>query len=90
MKLKPLVTAVLLVIAAPAAAQDESTEAAGPDVEEVVVLGRFLSAAQQLQSERMDDDSVVDVLDADSISRLGDSTVASALRRVMGLCCVVG
>ncbi len=90
MKLKPLVTAVLLVIAAPAAAQDESTEAAGPDVEEVVVLGRFLSAAQQLQSERMDDDSVVDVLDADSISRLGDSTVASALRRVTGLSLVAG
>ena len=56
-----------------------------PVIEEVVVLGRFYSAAEALMNERMDDDAVVDVLDAESISRLGDSTVAAALRRVTGV-----
>ena len=54
-------------------------------VEEVVVLGRFMSAAEALMNERRDDEAVVDVLDAESISRLGDSTVAAALRRVTGV-----
>jgi TonB-dependent receptor len=54
-------------------------------IEEVVVVGRSLDAAQQLLNERMDDDAVVDVLDADTISRLGDSTVAASLRRMTGL-----
>ncbi|MEQ8205999.1 MAG: TonB-dependent receptor [Woeseia sp.] len=60
------------------------------EIEEVVVLGRFRSASQQLLDERLNDDSVSDVLDADTISRLGDSTVASALRRVPGLSLVGG
>ena len=54
-------------------------------VEEVVVVGRFLTAAQQLLNERRDSDSVVDVLDGESISRLGDSTVAGAMRRITGV-----
>jgi len=54
-------------------------------VEEVVVVGRFLNAAQQLLNERRDSDSVVDVLDSESISRLGDSTVAGAMRRITGV-----
>ena len=54
-------------------------------MEEVVVLGRFLNAAQQLLNERRESDSVVDVLDGESISRLGDSTVANAMRRMTGV-----
>ncbi len=66
------------------------TEANAPVIEEVVVLGRYRSASQQLLDERLNDDSVSDVLGADTISRLGDSTVASALRRVPGLSLVGG
>ena len=63
------------------AATTQSSEA----MEEVVVLGRFLNAAQQLLNERRESDSVVDVLDGESISRLGDSTVANAMRRMTGV-----
>ncbi len=55
------------------------------EIEEVVVTGRFISASQQLVNERMNDAFATDLLGADTISRLGDSTVASALRRVPGL-----
>ncbi|MEX2496016.1 MAG: TonB-dependent receptor [Woeseia sp.] len=54
-------------------------------IEEVVVTGRFLSSSQQLVNERVNDSFVSDILGADTISRLGDSTVAAALRRVPGL-----
>ena len=55
------------------------------EIEEVVVLGRFISSSQQLVNERMNDAFATDLLGADTISRLGDSTVAFALRRVPGL-----
>ena len=58
---------------------------AGRDVDEVVVTGRFISSSQRLVNERMNDAFATDLLGADTISRLGDSTVASALRRVPGL-----
>ncbi|MCJ7590260.1 MAG: TonB-dependent receptor [Woeseiaceae bacterium] len=54
-------------------------------IDEVVVTGRFLSSSQQLVNERITDSAVVDLLDAETIQRLGDSTVGSALRRVPGL-----
>ena len=60
-------------------------QAAGESVDEVVVTGRFISSSQQLINERMNDAFATDLLGADTISRLGDSTVASALRRVPGL-----
>jgi len=91
----PLVVAVAAAIAGwhlPAAAQDEEEGLAAPSppqeeeaIEEVVVLGRFISSSQQLVNERMSDAFATDLLGADTISRLGDSTVASALRRVPGL-----
>ncbi|MFN3239419.1 MAG: TonB-dependent receptor domain-containing protein [Pseudomonadales bacterium] len=56
-----------------------------PGMEEVVVLGRLRSAAESLQDERMNEEVVTDVLGAEMIGRLGDSTVATALRRVSGL-----
>ena len=56
-----------------------------PNMEEVVVLGRLRSAAESLQDERMNEEVVTDVLGAEMISRVGDSTVALALRRVSGL-----
>ncbi len=54
-------------------------------IEEVVVLGRFKAAATDIVSERIDSDVPVDMLDAEGISRVGDSDVAQALRRVPGL-----
>ena len=71
------------VFAEEKASDDES-------IEEVVVVGRFLNAAQQLLNERREDDSVIDVLDSESISRLGDSTVANAMRRMTGVSLVSG
>jgi TonB-dependent receptor len=67
--------------AQPAAGQTSSSA----PIEEVVVQGRFLSASEAVANERLQDPAVVDTLGADSISRLGDSTVAAALRRVPGL-----
>jgi len=60
-------------------------EVAESEIEEVVVTGRFISSSQQLVNERMNDAYAADLLGADTISRLGDSTVAAALRRVPGL-----
>src|SRR5690606_37654421 len=56
-----------------------------PAIEEVIVTGRSLSSSQQLVNERIADSYVSDVLGEDTISRLGDSTVGAALRRVPGL-----
>ena len=64
---------------------DAATEPAGEPIEEVVVLGRFISSSQQLVNERMNDAYSTDLLGADTISRLGDSTVGDALRRLPGL-----
>ncbi len=54
-------------------------------IEELVVSGRFLSASEEVAKERLNDASVVDTIGAEAIGRLGDSTVAAALRRVPGL-----
>ncbi len=94
----PIAAAVALAVAlgpAGAAAQEEEgqpdiipePQVQNPDeaIEEVVVLGRFISSSQQLVNERMNDAFATDLLGSDTISRLGDSTVAAALRRVPGL-----
>ena len=80
----------------PVHAQDDDSGLAAPDfddlavsgeeeIEEVVVMGRFISSSQSLVNERMADAFSTDLLGSDTISRLGDSTVAAALRRVPGL-----
>lgn len=72
-------------LAPPPRLEQPQQEADGEGIEEVVVLGRFISASQELVNERMNDAVVTDLLGADTISRLGDSTVGAALRRVPGL-----
>jgi TonB-dependent receptor len=57
----------------------------GDGVEEIVVTGRSRRAATSLVDERIEKPVVVDLLGADQISRVGDSTVATALRRVPGI-----
>ena len=64
-----------------AAAQEADENEESGALEEVVVTGRFISSSQQLVNERMNDAFAADLLGADTISRLGDSTVAAALRR---------
>jgi outer membrane receptor protein involved in Fe transport len=66
------------------------TSALAQEMEEVIVQARLKSGAEALVSERMDDAVVSDILGAEMIGRTGDSTVASALRRVAGLSLVGG
>ena len=56
-----------------------------PVVEEVVVLAKLKSAADDVVVERLESDVVADIIDSETIGRIGDSTVASALRRVPGV-----
>ena len=88
----PIAAGVALAIAlahGPVFAQDDETDAAATpedeeSIEEVVVLGRFISGSQQLVNERMNDAFATDLLGAETISRLGDSTVGSALATCPG------
>lgn len=89
------VSTLMLAMYAPALLAQEGEPASGgaagggldiaPPMEEVVVLGRALSTAAQLTEERLNDEVVANILGAEDISRLGDSTVAVALRRISGL-----
>lgn len=69
------------VVPAPVLVAEDTEEV----IEEVIATGRFVDSSQQLVNERMNDAFAADLLGEDTISRLGDSTVAAALRRVPGL-----
>lgn len=80
------------VLQSPAMAADQAASTPGKDankstqpMEEVVVQGRLQTSAEKLVNERINDEVVTDLIGAEMISRIGDSTVASALRRVSGL-----
>ena len=60
-------------------------EAESGAMEELTVTGRYRAAAIDVISERIESDVPVDMVDAEFISRVGDSTAASALRRVTGV-----
>lgn len=86
----PLVLAVAAAssIAPQVFAQVEMDEVAGPQaqqIEEVMVQGRLRDSAEMLINERLEEEVVTDVLGSEMIGRVGDSTVAAALRRVSGL-----
>src|SRR5687768_3171093 len=68
----------------PAAGVVANTTDTGPS-EEVVVIGRQRSAATDVMQERIEQEVVVDLLGAEQISRVGDSTVSLALRRLPGV-----
>jgi TonB-dependent receptor len=69
----------------PAAAEESTAQQASGPIEEVVVVGRLKSSVTDVVVERLEQEVVVDLLSAEDISRVGDSTVAAALRRVPGL-----
>ena len=56
-----------------------------PGIEEIVTIGRLRSTAIDVIGARLEEDVVGDFLGAEAISRVGDSTVSMALRRVPGL-----
>ena len=87
----PLALLVATLVGWGAAAQDAPTDAApadgvpDPNIEEIVTIGRLRSTALDVVGARLEEDVVSDFLSADAISRVGDSTVSAALRRVPGL-----
>ncbi|MCW8126008.1 TonB-dependent receptor domain-containing protein [Microbulbifer halophilus] len=86
----PLVVAVAAAssMAPQVWAQVEMEDVSGPSsqqIEEVMVQGRLRDSAEMLIDERLDEEVVTDVLGSEMIGRVGDSTVAAALRRVSGL-----
>ena len=82
--LSTLPVAIALVSAGQTVAAQEVIASPGI-IEEVVVLGRLKSSTTDVFVERLEQEVVVDLLSAEDISRVGDSTVAAALRRVPGL-----
>ncbi|MEE4298250.1 MAG: TonB-dependent receptor [Pseudomonadales bacterium] len=77
--------AAIALASAPQAGAEETASGTTGVIEEVVVVGRLKSSATDVVVERLDQEVVVDLLSAEDISRVGDSTVAAALRRVPGL-----
>lgn len=69
----------------PALTQDVTESEIDPEIDEITVTGRFISSSQQLVNERLEDAFATDLLGDEAITRLGDSTVSAALRRVPGL-----
>ena len=60
------------------------------DIEEVVVVGRLLSAAEALTDERIELPFSADFLGFEVMARAGDTDIAQALRRVPGLTVIDG
>jgi hypothetical protein len=81
----PLAFAVTLASLAQGTAAAETAESSSGPIEEVVVQGRLLNSAEQLVGERLDDESVSNLIGSEMMRRIGDSTVAAALQRVPGL-----
>lgn len=69
----------------PAAAPAPASTSADDVTDEIIVTGRQRSAATDVVQERFEHEVVVDLLGAEQISRVGDSTVSLALRRLPGV-----
>lgn len=73
-------------VAATAAAQETAPTAEQPTVlEDIEVVGRQRSAADDILQERIDSAVVADIVSSEQIARVGDSTVSMALRRLPGV-----
>ncbi len=56
-----------------------------PAIEEMLIEGRLRNAAENIVVQRLDAEVAMDIIDAEMISRIGDSSVAAALRRLPGV-----
>lgn len=89
--MKPIaVLATTAVCAAAAVGQESAPQPPTPAqpsevIDEVVAVGRLRSTALDVVEARLEHEVVTDFLGAAAISRVGDSTVSLALRRVPGL-----
>ncbi len=84
--LLPAFSLSALSLAVSAVAQEADSDLSfNKPLEEVVVVGRLKSSAENLVIERLEQEVAVDFLGAEAIGRIGDSTVAAALRRVPGV-----
>jgi TonB-dependent receptor len=72
-------------IGIPALAQDEAAADQGVMLEEITVTGRQRTAAESVLLERIESRVVADLVGIEQISRVGDSTVSLALRRLPGV-----
>lgn len=83
----PVFTVSALSLAISAVAQEAGSDgfALSKPIEEVVVVGRLKSSAENIVIERLEQEVAIDFLSSEAIGRIGDSTVASALRRVPGV-----
>ncbi|HSW32581.1 MAG TPA: TonB-dependent receptor plug domain-containing protein, partial [Steroidobacteraceae bacterium] len=75
---------------APPASSSEVASVNAEGLEEIVVEGRQRTAAEQVLQERIELSVVADVVGAEQISRVGDSTVSLALRRLPAVTVVDG
>jgi hypothetical protein len=76
------------IIAAQPPAESDGVAVGGtpsPGIEEIVTIGRLRSTALDVIGARLEEEVVSDFLGSEAISRVGDSTVSAALRRVPGL-----
>ena len=75
---------------APPPLPPETASVNADGLEEIIVEGRQRSAAEQVLQERIELSVVADVVGAEQISRVGDSTVSLALRRLPAVTVVDG
>ncbi|AFU99323.1 TonB-dependent receptor [Simiduia agarivorans] len=85
LRFAPTLLSAAIFAATPAFAQD-TTEAAGDELlEEVVVTASYRAALQRAQAMKMDSSSIVEALSAEDIGKLPDTSIAESLARLPGL-----
>jgi outer membrane receptor protein involved in Fe transport len=85
-KILALAVAAAPLLATQASAQNDTKPTADPGpIEEVVIVARLKSSAENVVFERLEHEAVTDLLSSELIGRIGDSNVATALRRVPGV-----
>lgn len=85
MKRKLLSVAVSAVVLNVLAPSELLAQEASPVIEEFVIVGRIQSSAAEVMMEREESSVVADFIDTTAITRVGDTNVATALRRLPGV-----
>lgn len=85
LRFAPSLLSAAILAATPAFAQD-TTDAAGDELlEEVVVTASYRAALQRAQEMKMGSSSIVEALSAEDIGKLPDTSIAESLARLPGL-----